>query len=264
MKQITCGGNIIKALDLATKKEKGLSVFADGDYFYHYVELEAGESHLLSGLLSFSAYVLKKDPSSKVILNGEASLDEGDVIQGEKASASLAAIDGKIELLIAGLKEPKADSPILNLEQKVSIIKAQNIKKVSKPWGHELWINGEHPGYAFKQIYIKSGTKTSLQYHRFKRETNVLFSGIASLHYKINTQVENDFVTVKDLATHSLAPVSAVDVFPNTLHRLEAVTDVLLYEVSTPHLDDVVRISDDAGRGHGRIHAEHQAHQLSQ
>jgi len=48
-----------------------------------------------------------------------------------------------------------------------------------------------------------------------------------------------------------------VDVMPLTLHRLEAVTDILLYETSTPHLDDVVRILDDSRRPDGRLEQEH-------
>src|SRR5207244_12187069 len=57
-----------------------------------------------------------------------------------------------------------------------------------------LWINGQHPCYALKKIFIKAGTKTSLQYHRFKQETNVLFEGLAKLHYKKNMSIQNDLV----------------------------------------------------------------------
>ena len=48
-----------------------------------------------------------------------------------------------------------------------------------------------------------------------------------------------------------------IDVFPPTLHRLEAISDITLYETSTPQLDDVVRVQDDAKRPDGRIDIEH-------
>jgi len=54
-----------------------------------------------------------------------------------------------------------------------------------------------------------------------------------------------------------LAPISSIDVVPGVLHRLEALTNILLYETSTPHLDDVVRVADDSMRPHGRIEQEH-------
>jgi len=49
-----------------------------------------------------------------------------------------------------------------------------------------------------------------------------------------------------------------VDVPPNAVHRVEALTDIVLYETSTPHLDDVIRIQDDAARKNGRILTEHE------
>jgi mannose-6-phosphate isomerase len=122
-----------------------------------------------------------------------------------------------------------------------------------------LWINGQHPCYALKEIFIKAGTKTSLQYHNFKQETNVLFQGTAKLHFKANVQISNDQCKELDTETTQIEPVSSVDVMPNTLHRLEAVTDILLYETSTPHLDDVVRVLDDNKRPDGRLEMEHGA-----
>ena len=139
----------------------------------------------------------------------------------------------------------------------MKVFKNSELKKVSKPWGHELWINGEHPGYALKEIFIKAGNKTSLQYHRKKRETNVLVSGSIKLHYRESDKTPIDQVSSKDIAAQELRASTVIDVFPNHLHRIEAVTDATLYEVSTPHLDDVVRVSDDTGRGNGRIEAEH-------
>ena len=131
------------------------------------------------------------------------------------------------------------------------------IYKVTKPWGHELWINGQHPNYALKEISIAKGTKTSLQYHQKKGETNVLFEGKARLHYKKDASVPNESVVPEHIGTTDVNAVVAIDVAPPTIHRIEALTNVLLYEVSTPHLDDVIRLQDDAHRPDGRIAAEH-------
>ena len=130
-------------------------------------------------------------------------------------------------------------------------------KVVKKPWGHELWINGQHELYAFKEIFIKSGTKTSLQYHNFKQETNVLFKGTAKLHFKSSSDVSNDAVTLDHIESIPINAYCSIDVVPRTLHRIEAISDILLYETSTPHLDDVVRVMDDSNRNHGRLATEH-------
>jgi hypothetical protein len=62
---------------------------------------------------------------------------------------------------------------------------------------------------------------------------------------------------MQDIAQAELDAVTAIDVTPNIIHRIEALTDILLYEISTPHLDDVIRIQDDANRTNGKIISEH-------
>ena len=245
------GGNLVKTIE---SSGKGQQLFADGEYRYYLYRANAGETLDLSDFSSCSVYVNKLDSGASVVLDGEQKIHQGDAIQGEKSSINLKITGGAAELLVAGLAQDVGNGSTWSGTR---VTPHASIKKVSKPWGHELWINGEHPGYAFKQIYIKSGTKTSLQYHRKKRETNVLFEGKAALHFKSNEAVANDEVTGRDLTTSELSPVTSIDIWPNTLHRLEALTDVVLYEVSTPHLDDVIRISDDSGRTHGRIESEH-------
>jgi hypothetical protein len=181
----------------------------------------------------------------------EGKLEEGDVVQVEDCAIRLGIQGGAVKLLVAGARHPHPNVKGL------FFTRFADIYKVVKPWGHELWINGQHPCYALKQVFVLAGTKTSLQYHNFKQETNVLFQGSAMLHYKENLAVANDLVTPADIAAVRIEPVSSVDVMPLTLHRLEAVTDITLYETSTPHLDDVVRVSDDNKRPDGRINKEH-------
>ena len=109
---------------------------------------------------------------------------------------------------------------------------------VRKPWGEER-IFAEGDRYAGKLLMIRSGEALSLQYHVVKDETIHVLEGTLGL------LVERDGVR-EDLL---LAPGESFHVAPGTRHRMSAPAgDVLLVEVSTPDLDDVVRLEDRYGR----------------
>jgi mannose-6-phosphate isomerase-like protein (cupin superfamily) len=129
--------------------------------------------------------------------------------------------------------------------------------RVNKPWGYELWVNGDHPLYSFKVIGVGAGTRTSLQYHRYKEETTLIDEGDAILVYKSNDDVSNDDVTEDDLSQIEIEENDYVHLSPNTLHRTIAVTDIVMIEISTPYLNDVIRVMDDSNRTHGKIEEEH-------
>ncbi len=244
------GGNTVAQFNLS---QPGRYDFGMGPYQYSACVMEAGESLSLGELRSFSVYVLAAPDGAVVRAGGvDEDLEQGDCLQAEDCPVSLKVEGGPVRLLVAGTAEPHPEVKGLTLTRHA------NLYRINKPWGHEIWINGQHPRYALKQIKVNAGTKTSLQYHNFKQETNVLFEGTARLHYKADPTVLNDRVTSGDTAWVELQPVCTIGVTPTVLHRLEAVTDILLYEVSTPHLDDVVRVQDDSNRPHGRIEAEHQ------
>lgn len=132
------------------------------------------------------------------------------------------------------------------------------IYRVEKPWGFEEWLNGERPTfYCFKHIFLKQGSRTSLQYHHKKHETNVLMSGKIRLHYSLIGSISNRKFRDQEIHTIDLeAPVS-LEIFPFSIHRIEALSDVDLFETSTAEIDDVVRLSDDSSRSDGRISKEH-------
>ena len=132
----------------------------------------------------------------------------------------------------------------------------ETAKVVTKPWGKEVWLNyvsGERVGenekrYAFKKLYINSGTKTSFQYHEKKEETNFLVKG----------RVEAWFETAPGYIEKKVLQAGAIWNIPkNVKHRIITLEDVILLEASTPEVDDVIRIEDDSLRGNGRIEAEH-------
>lgn len=248
MKSEVFGGNLVKTIDLISTGKK---VLASGPYEYFLYETAENETLNLNDLGSFTVYIFEKSEMTKIRVVGfEESAQQGDCLQCENCDLQIQIEGGGVKLLIAGTASSHPTAKGLSLTKK------DDIYKVEKPWGYELWLNGQHPLYALKSIFIKAGTKTSLQYHNFKQETNVLFKGTAKLHYK-QTDVANDFVRQSDLATTLLEPVSSVDIVPRTLHRIEALSDILLLEASTPHLDDVIRIQDDSRRPSGRLEAEH-------
>jgi len=120
-------------------------------------------------------------------------------------------------------------------------------KVVYKPWGKEVWLE-LNDKYCYKRIYINAGTKTSYQYHNKKLETNFIIDGTAEVW------LENDDGVVEKSIMKS---GDYFTVIPPRKHRVIAITDIILQEVSTPEVDDVIRISDDTNRGDGKIAYEH-------
>lgn len=123
------------------------------------------------------------------------------------------------------------------------------VKQVRKHWGDERWLVPEGSPFGFKVISIRAGKRTSLQYHRQKEEANLILYGEGRLFVADEVGAP--------LAKYELTAGEIIHIRPGTVHRIEAVRDLVLIEVSTPELDDVVRIEDDEGRGDGRIEAEH-------
>lgn len=140
---------------------------------------------------------------------------------------------------------------------------------VNKPWGHELWIaDGVQTPYALKRILFKANQRSSLQVHQYKFETNFVLSGrgIIELGQEdfpceafLAGELSSDFVEtfLKNMVAFPLAPGDVLDVTPGRVHRVIAEEDLTLVEASTPELDDVIRLFDDSGRGHGKIPSEH-------
>ena len=243
------GSNLVKQFQLG---KSGKQVLGTGPYEYYIYETLVNENVCFDEQRSQSVFVLQKPDQAIVTVQGvDQKMEQGDRVQAEDCAVQLCVQGGVVKLLVAGTILPHPEIKGL------FFTRYADLYKVSKPWGHELWINGQHPCYSLKQVVVVAGTKTSLQYHNFKQETHVLFEGTAKLHYKENADVPNDQVTENDTAKVQIDPVTILDVVPLTLHRLETITDILLYETSTPHLDDVVRVIDDNKRPDGRVEMEH-------
>jgi mannose-6-phosphate isomerase len=240
------GGNTIQNIDLG---EKGVRSLADAPYFFYHCKEQKGYDGIpADGAVAI--YVVKAANGARMKTGGESvPLTDGQLIVMEKPGAT--SIEGDFEAFVAGTTKS------VSAQRTVRVVASSDVKKVDKPWGYELWLTGEHPQFAFKKLFIKAGTKTSLQYHNFKRETMIFWDGKAALHYRSNPKVSIDQVKSGDVSSTPLVRGDLVQVFPHQIHRVEAVSDIHLFEVSTAHLDDVVRVSDDANRANGRIAEEH-------
>jgi mannose-6-phosphate isomerase len=111
------------------------------------------------------------------------------------------------------------------------------VRKVPKPWGYEL-IFAENERYAGKILHIAAGQMLSLQYHERKDETFYVLTG------EVNLTVEED----GQLREIRLPEGSSYRIGPGTRHRMRAEAACDLVEVSSPELDDVVRLEDSYGR----------------
>jgi len=112
------------------------------------------------------------------------------------------------------------------------------LRRVPKPWGHELiWTLTDR--YCGKILVIEQGKRLSLQKHVAKDESIYVMSG------RLLLSLEDDGGEVREV---ELGPGDARHVPTGRIHRYEALERTELFEVSTPELDDVVRLSDDYGR----------------
>lgn len=109
---------------------------------------------------------------------------------------------------------------------------------VNKPWGHELiWAKSDR--YVGKILHVKIGEALSLQYHRVKDETIMVLSGRLRFEF---------FAEGEEPRVRELGPGEPFHIAPGLRHRMLAIEDTDVLEVSTPELGDVVRLEDRYGR----------------
>jgi mannose-6-phosphate isomerase len=135
----------------------------------------------------------------------------------------------------------------MNNQGGTTAFESKPFKTVQKPWGQEVWL-ALNDRYCYKRIYVRAGTRTSFQYHLKKSETNFIIEGEA----EVWLEDEHGVVQVYQMKAGDF-----FDVAPPRKHRVIAKTDIILQEVSTPEVDDVIRIEDDTNRPDGRIDSEH-------
>lgn len=110
---------------------------------------------------------------------------------------------------------------------------------VSKPWGRELILTESNLPYTGKILEINAGTRLSLQKHSGKTETLTLVTGAASIQINQNSDPMERY--------------ASFTILPNTPHRITAVTDCQIFEVSTPQVGTTTRLEDDYKRGDEKL-----------
>ena len=118
---------------------------------------------------------------------------------------------------------------------------AVEVQRIEKPWGFEL-VFAATERYCGKVIFVKAGEELSLQFHRSKDETIFVQSGRAEF------EIGDPGGT---LDVEVVAPGRAFHLAAGTVHRVRAIEDTVLLEVSTPETEDVVRLEDRYGRADG-------------
>jgi len=120
----------------------------------------------------------------------------------------------------------------------VDPVEGSDRQRVEKPWGEEIWW-AQTPHYAAKILVINAGHQLSLQLHRKKDETSYLLSGRLRL---------TEGASEAEVTYREIAPGGSWRIEPGVVHSIEALEDSVVFEVSTPELDDVVRLRDRYGR----------------
>ncbi|HMJ33883.1 MAG TPA: cupin [Baekduia sp.] len=111
-------------------------------------------------------------------------------------------------------------------------------RRVDKPWGHELWY-ALTDRYAGKILHVEAGHRLSLQFHEHKDESSYLLSGRLKLVTGRNAEELTEVV---------VGPGHSWRNEPGQVHTVEAIETSQILEVSTPEVDDVIRLSDVYGR----------------
>jgi mannose-6-phosphate isomerase len=112
-------------------------------------------------------------------------------------------------------------------------------ERIDKPWGYELvWAHSEH--YVGKLLFVRAGEQLSLQFHNRKDETIYLYEG------RLEIEISPPGVRIPE--SEVVTAGAAFRIKPGMIHRWRALDDSVVLEVSTPDLDDVVRLEDRYGR----------------
>ncbi len=123
------------------------------------------------------------------------------------------------------------------MDKQEGVAKVAEVSRIEKPWGYELhWAKTEN--YVGKVIHVIAGQALSLQYHNRKEETLLLWSG------RLNFELRDG----EEVRIWEMGPGDRVHVPPKMVHRMTAIEDSDIIEVSTTELDDVVRLEDRYGR----------------
>ena len=214
------------------------------------MRIEDGDNYVVAGSVGGAArhpgwyHNLIANPNVRVQVGRSVSARTARIARGEERQRLWAAFEAAEARFASYAAKTDRTIPVVVLEPADAnkmiepMEHADTPTRVEKPWGWELWWTVTDR-YVGKVIFITAGNRLSLQYHNEKDESIFVVEGNMLLH------LENDG---GELEAIELGPGDFRRVPVGKRHRFEAVSDTRLIEVSTPELDDVVRLEDDFGR----------------
>lgn len=232
------GGNLIKSVKLNRN-----NIFYSNEYHFSF---HVNPSSLLRALVCLKSFVL-------IPLNSTLEV-EIDNENFELSEGSFVYVDGINRIDVLNLSQCLlCGSSFKNIKKGIKVGMIQGQKVVKKPWGKEYWIHlGEK--FCLKLLSIKGEERTSLQFHDLKVETHYIHKGELELSFNENSELD-----IENLDKVILEAQNVVHIPNKVLHRTKAIKDTLIFEVSTPHPNDVIRVEDDKQRGNNRVQEEHGA-----
>jgi mannose-6-phosphate isomerase len=242
-------------LEAYVKSHNPITLANIPEFFLSFLTLEEGESYSYDHKDFYSIYFPLSNNIGNIVSINQSYIKPGDSLNLVCTTLDIKASKKKCTLIISGFNKKTLER---NETYSLTLLEHKNIYRVNKPWGHELWLNNNCGSeyFSFKEVYIKQGFQTSLQYHEKKMECALLYEGTCEVFFASfpnkKKEITNDGLTSKILNSYS-----KIFIKPNTIHRMKALSDIYHYEISTPELNDVIRLSDDSNRGNGRINSEH-------
>lgn len=243
MKPLELGN--LKVYDFQDESIENTTI-CDFPYFFRLIHLSEGMTFIEN--IENSSIIVGNNNPIEMYINEEKIQTKNLKIQ----SANIKVVAKKKTFLITCETYPEISNG-----NNFEYYNESEIKKVNKPWGHELWFEHDKCKFALKRIFIKAGNQISLQYHERKRESMLITSGDLTLFYKNNPGIANQDITNKEISTTAFSSLVGIHIEPLAIHRIKADTDITIYEISTLDLDDVIRIQDDTNRNSGKILSEH-------
>lgn len=208
---------------------RGLNLLVrNGQYLFYHGKFEKSYVTKMN-VHSIAMIVLEKKGAIKI--NNQLISEEGIFLKNLKDVSF--EFSGGTEFILATSHCGKKEN------SKSNVISYNKIKKTDKPWGYEILFNENNDDFCMKKIFIMPNHRTSLQFHEKKIETQFLHQGeINAVYAKKNNE----------LCKKKCSPQLAINIDRKVIHRIEALTPTTIFEVSTPELEDVVRIEDDYSR----------------
>ncbi len=214
--------NIKKMIEQGEKSSYPLSIFiTQMQSPYGIVELSGDR------LTSF-----KEKPALDYYINGGVYYSQGDIDFGEFETGDIEKTvfpNLARENQLGYYKEDGLFWMAIDTAKELEEIRKEYHNREDKPWGYEKVLISTNK-YLNKELFIKEGYQTSFHFHEKKDETMYIMQGSGYIEF----EDRKEFLSKND----------TIRIEPGVPHSIVAQDNLILHEISTPHLDDTVRVKD--------------------